>query len=212
MTGEPQDQDDDAGARAFNVFATGMLPPAPTSWPDERRMVNTLSDKPKDSVLARIARANLFAKHGAAMPAPTPAPTPAPRLPPAPPMPAPKTNARRRMGWFPVWDTDPVERTLMIGDAKVSYQVALPRWELRAYDEPPPDVPEELHPESPYISKRRHRIVEALRAHDTLTAEHLAKQFAVVPRTVYRDIADMQLMGLPIVAVAGRGYAWRPAK
>jgi hypothetical protein len=212
---EPDDelepQDDDAGRRAFEVFSSGLRPPTPTDWPDERRRVNILSDK-GDSIAARIARTNLFARSGMKPPpTPAPAPPPPPPPPPAPPMPAPKTNAKRCIQAGFVYDDDPVEYALTLADGtKVSYRLALPRVRLVAFDAPPSDVPEELHAGSPYINRRRHRLVDALRAaKEPLTAEKFALDHGCTVRTIYRDILDMQLAGLPIVAAHGRGYVWK---
>jgi predicted DNA-binding transcriptional regulator YafY len=53
-------------------------------------------------------------------------------------------------------------------------------------------------------------IIHALRGRRTaLPAHRLAEQLAVSLRTVYRDVADLQLSGVPIEGEAGVGYLLR---
>lgn len=53
-------------------------------------------------------------------------------------------------------------------------------------------------------------IIHALRGRRTaLPARRLAETFAVSLRTVYRDVADLQLSGVPIEGEAGVGYVLR---
>lgn len=53
-------------------------------------------------------------------------------------------------------------------------------------------------------------IVNALRGRRTaLPARQLADMLEVSPRTVYRDVADLQLSGVPIEGEAGVGYVLR---
>jgi predicted DNA-binding transcriptional regulator YafY len=49
-------------------------------------------------------------------------------------------------------------------------------------------------------------IVQALRRRKVTTAAQLAEQLEVSERTIYRDIADLGLQGVPIVGEAGVGY------
>ena len=54
---------------------------------------------------------------------------------------------------------------------------------------------------------RLFRIVEYLKARRRpVTAERLARAFEVSTRTIYRDVADLDLSGVPIVGEAGVGY------
>tara|TARA_R110002072_G_scaffold5353_9_gene34833 strand:- start:500 stop:1189 length:690 start_codon:yes stop_codon:yes gene_type:complete len=54
---------------------------------------------------------------------------------------------------------------------------------------------------------RLFRIVEFLKARRTVvTAQHLAQVLEVSPRTIYRDIADLNASGIPIIGEAGIGY------
>ncbi len=56
---------------------------------------------------------------------------------------------------------------------------------------------------------RNHRlteIVRILRASSRTSAEQLAHHFAVSPRTIYRDIALLHRMKVPVVGEAGIGY------
>jgi predicted DNA-binding transcriptional regulator YafY len=53
-------------------------------------------------------------------------------------------------------------------------------------------------------------IIHTLRGRkSTTTARGLADALGVSPRTVYRDVADLQLAGVPIEGAAGVGYALR---
>ncbi|PCJ01070.1 MAG: DNA-binding transcriptional regulator [Alphaproteobacteria bacterium] len=54
---------------------------------------------------------------------------------------------------------------------------------------------------------RLFRIVEYLKARRTVvTAQKLANVLEVSPRTIYRDIADLNASGIPIMGEAGVGY------
>lgn len=54
---------------------------------------------------------------------------------------------------------------------------------------------------------RLFRIVEYLKARRTIvTAQKLAEILEVSPRTIYRDIADLNASGIPIMGEAGVGY------
>ncbi len=52
-------------------------------------------------------------------------------------------------------------------------------------------------------------IVHTLRGRRALPARRLADQLGVSLRTVYRDVADLQLSGIPIEGEAGVGYTLR---
>ena len=56
---------------------------------------------------------------------------------------------------------------------------------------------------------RLFRIVQLLRSGRLLTAERLARKLEVSPRTVYRDVRDLQLAGTPIEGEPGVGYTLR---
>lgn len=56
---------------------------------------------------------------------------------------------------------------------------------------------------------RLFRIVQVLRAGRLLTARDLARKLEVSERTVYRDVRDLQLSGMPILGEAGVGYTLR---
>lgn len=56
---------------------------------------------------------------------------------------------------------------------------------------------------------RLFRIVQLLRSGRLLTATRLAEKLEVSPRTVYRDVRDLQLAGTPIEGEAGVGYTLR---
>ncbi|MCG5074468.1 helix-turn-helix transcriptional regulator [Paraburkholderia tagetis] len=53
---------------------------------------------------------------------------------------------------------------------------------------------------------RLFRIAELLRGRRLTTAQQLAQWLEVSPRTVYRDVRDLQLSGVPIEGEAGIGY------
>jgi len=54
---------------------------------------------------------------------------------------------------------------------------------------------------------RLFRIVQRLRRRGATTARHLAEALEVSERTVYRDIRDLLVSGVPIQGEAGVGYA-----
>jgi predicted DNA-binding transcriptional regulator YafY len=54
---------------------------------------------------------------------------------------------------------------------------------------------------------RLFQLVQLLRARPVTTAEQLAAELEVSPRTVYRDVADLIASGVPIEGEAGVGYA-----
>ncbi len=56
---------------------------------------------------------------------------------------------------------------------------------------------------------RLFQIVQALRGGRLTTAQVLAEQLEVSPRTIYRDIADLIGTGVPIEGEAGVGYVMR---
>jgi len=56
---------------------------------------------------------------------------------------------------------------------------------------------------------RLFQIIELLRGRRLTTARHLAGRLEVSERTVYRDIRDLMLSGVPIEGEAGVGYALR---
>jgi predicted DNA-binding transcriptional regulator YafY len=56
---------------------------------------------------------------------------------------------------------------------------------------------------------RLFRIVQFLRLGRMLTAQKLAAKLQVSQRTVYRDVRDLQLSGIPIEGEAGVGYTLR---
>lgn len=56
---------------------------------------------------------------------------------------------------------------------------------------------------------RLFRIVQLLRSGRLLTAQRLAEKLEVSRRTVYRDVRDLQLSGMPIEGEAGVGYTLR---
>ena len=56
---------------------------------------------------------------------------------------------------------------------------------------------------------RLFRIVQLLRSGRLLTAHRLAEKLEVSTRTVYRDVRDLQLSGMPIEGEAGIGYTLR---
>lgn len=54
---------------------------------------------------------------------------------------------------------------------------------------------------------RLFRLVRELRRRRVSTAAQLAAALGVSPRTIYRDIADLSLSGVPVLGEAGVGYA-----
>jgi predicted DNA-binding transcriptional regulator YafY len=56
---------------------------------------------------------------------------------------------------------------------------------------------------------RLFRIVQFLRAGRLQTARELAQKLEVSDRTIYRDVQDLQLSGVPILGEAGVGYTLR---
>ena len=54
---------------------------------------------------------------------------------------------------------------------------------------------------------RLFRLVQLLRRNRLVTAERIARELEVSQRTVYRDIRDLSLSGVPIRGEAGVGYA-----
>ncbi len=56
---------------------------------------------------------------------------------------------------------------------------------------------------------RLFRIVQFLRRGRLLTARKLAEKLQVSQRTIYRDVRDLQLSGMPIEGEAGVGYTLR---
>lgn len=56
---------------------------------------------------------------------------------------------------------------------------------------------------------RLFQIVQLVRGRRLTTAEYLSRRLEVSARTVYRDIADLQLQGVPIEGEAGVGYRMR---
>src|ERR1700687_1998827 len=59
-------------------------------------------------------------------------------------------------------------------------------------------------------SNRMFEIIQLLRsAHGPMTSNELAEPCEVAPRTIYRDIASLQAMRVPIAGEAGIGYVMR---
>jgi predicted DNA-binding transcriptional regulator YafY len=56
---------------------------------------------------------------------------------------------------------------------------------------------------------RLFQIIQLLRSHAVITADRLAEELSVSVRTIYRDIRDLSLSGVPISGEAGVGYALR---
>jgi predicted DNA-binding transcriptional regulator YafY len=54
---------------------------------------------------------------------------------------------------------------------------------------------------------RLFEIVQILRGRRLTTARYLAERLAVSERTIYRDVQDLSLSGVPILGEAGVGYA-----
>lgn len=52
-------------------------------------------------------------------------------------------------------------------------------------------------------------LIQALRGRRVVTAARLAEQLEVSERTIYRDVRDLQLSGIPIEGEAGVGYCLR---
>ena len=52
-------------------------------------------------------------------------------------------------------------------------------------------------------------IIHTLRGRRSVTARRLAETLRVSARTIYRDVADLQLSGIPIEGEAGVGYTLR---
>ena len=53
---------------------------------------------------------------------------------------------------------------------------------------------------------RLFQIIQLLRNHKWMTAEQIAQRLEVSTRTIYRDMDDLSLSGVPIIAEAGIGY------
>ena len=58
-------------------------------------------------------------------------------------------------------------------------------------------------------AERLFQIVQLIRGRRLSTAQLLAERLQVSPRTVYRDVADLQAQGVPIEGEAGVGYRMR---
>jgi predicted DNA-binding transcriptional regulator YafY len=56
---------------------------------------------------------------------------------------------------------------------------------------------------------RLFQIIHKLRGRRAIPARRLADSLSVSPRTIYRDVADLQLSGVPIEGEAGVGYTLR---
>lgn len=54
---------------------------------------------------------------------------------------------------------------------------------------------------------RLFEIVQIVRARKLTTARYLAERFSVSDRTIYRDVQDLSLSGVPILGEAGVGNA-----
>ncbi len=54
---------------------------------------------------------------------------------------------------------------------------------------------------------RLFQIIQFLRGRGTVTAARLAQELQVSPRTIYRDVQDLVLSGVPVLGEAGVGYA-----
>ena len=60
-------------------------------------------------------------------------------------------------------------------------------------------------------SDRLFEVIQVLRAaRNPVTAHQLAEALEVTPRTIYRDVAALQAMRVPIAGEAGVGYIMRP--
>ncbi|MBL4583188.1 MAG: YafY family transcriptional regulator [Pseudomonadales bacterium] len=55
-------------------------------------------------------------------------------------------------------------------------------------------------------SDRLFQLTNILRAHQPVTAKHLAEKLSVAERTIYRYIDDLSVSGIPIYHDAGQGY------
>lgn len=55
-------------------------------------------------------------------------------------------------------------------------------------------------------AERLYRITDYLRSRRRTTAEWLARELDVSPRTIYRDVADLIRAGVPVAGEAGVGY------
>lgn len=53
---------------------------------------------------------------------------------------------------------------------------------------------------------RLFQIVQMLRTHRCLTAAQIAESLEVSVRTIYRDVQDLSLSGIPIISETGTGY------
>ena len=53
---------------------------------------------------------------------------------------------------------------------------------------------------------RLFQIIQLLQTHRLMTADQLAQQLEVSVRTIYRDIQDLSLSGVPVIAQTGSGY------
>jgi predicted DNA-binding transcriptional regulator YafY len=53
---------------------------------------------------------------------------------------------------------------------------------------------------------RLFQLVQLIRGRRLSTAAYLGERLAVTPRTIYRDVADLQHQGVPIEGAAGVGY------
>ncbi|HYP12577.1 MAG TPA: HTH domain-containing protein, partial [Bryobacteraceae bacterium] len=61
-------------------------------------------------------------------------------------------------------------------------------------------------------ASRLFEIIQILRiAEKPVTAASIAQNLGVTPRSIYRDIAALQAMGVPIQGGRGIGYMLRPA-
>lgn len=56
---------------------------------------------------------------------------------------------------------------------------------------------------------RLFQIIQFLRRHNVATAARLAEELDVSERTIYRDVRDLLLAGVPIEGEAGVGYVMR---
>lgn len=57
---------------------------------------------------------------------------------------------------------------------------------------------------------RLFQLIQQLRPGSVITARELAERLAVSERTIYRDVQDLSLSGVPIVGEAGAGYRMLP--